>query len=117
LLDSPVSLPINPAAPVSSPKAPTAEIEALLARGDAALALGDLAGARLLFEKAASLGNAHAATVVGKTYDPLILPTILARGVTPNPAVAAAWYRRAAVLGDAEADDRLARLTAARKAN
>ncbi len=106
-----ISAPVKPSAPSA---AVIADLQALLSRGDATLALGDLTGARLLFEKAVSLGDAHAATLVGKTYDPLILPINLARGM--DPALAASWYRRAAALGDTEATDRLAKLTAAGEA-
>lgn len=77
------------------------------------LALGDISAARLLYERAASLGSARAATALGKTYDPAFLATIQVSGLAPNRAAAAAWYQKAAGLGDAEAEGRLARLTAA----
>ena len=76
------------------------------------LALGDISAARLLYERAAALGSAKAATTVGKTYDPAFLASIQVSGLTPNPAAAASWYRKGADLGDAEAADRLTRLTA-----
>ena len=98
--------------PAATASAPPPDVRPLLNRGDTMLALGDLTAARLFFEKAASLGNAHAATVLGKTYDPLLLPTTTARGVTANRALAAAWYRRAIALGDGEAGERLEKLNA-----
>jgi hypothetical protein len=63
------------------------------------LAPGDISGAHLLYERAASLGSARAA--LGKTYDLAFLASIQVSGL------------ERAELGDAEAADRLARLTAA----
>jgi hypothetical protein len=77
---------------------------------------GDISGARLLYERAASLRSARAATALGKTCDPAFLASIQVSGLAPNRAVAASWYRKGAEtqkLGDAEAADRLDRLTAA----
>jgi TPR repeat protein len=74
------------------------------------LGLGDIAAARMLYERAAALGSAHAATAAGRTYDPAFLASIRANGVTPNSALAASWYRRGVVLGDARAADLLASL-------
>jgi hypothetical protein len=101
-----------PPAPTAQPEATTPEVEALLNRGDAMLALADIAAARLIYDRAASLGSGHAATMIGKTYDPRFLATILQSGVMPDQSLAAAWYRRAAALGDPEAIDRLGRSTA-----
>ena len=64
-----------------------------------------------LYERAAALGSAKAATALGKTYDPAFLASIQVSGLAPNRAAAASWYRKGADLGDAEAADRLARLT------
>ena len=77
------------------------------------LAPGDISGAHLLYERAASLGSARAATALGKTYDPVFLASIQVSGLAPNRTAAATWYRKGAELGDAEAADRLDRLTAA----
>ena len=76
------------------------------------LALGDISAARLLYERAASIGSARAATALGKTYDPAFLTSIQVSGPVPSRATAALWYRKGAEMGDAEAADRLARLTA-----
>ena len=65
------------------------------------LAPVDISGAHLLYERAASLGSARAATALGKTYDLAFLASIQVSGL------------ERAELGDAEAADRLARLTAA----
>jgi hypothetical protein len=99
-------LPPLPAPPTAS--ALSAElVELLLRRGDALLAIGDLASARLLYERAAAAGDARGATGAGKTYDPQVLSQIGARGIQPDPAAAALWYRKALELGDAVAAARL----------
>jgi TPR repeat protein len=85
-------------------------IGALMKRGDQMLAIGDISAARLLYERAAGAGDAKAATAAGKTYDPVFLSQIAARGVQPQPERAAEWYRRALEAGDAEAGARLTRL-------
>jgi TPR repeat protein len=77
------------------------------------LALGDISAARLLYERAAALGSAKAATALGKTYDPAFLASIQVSGLAPNAAAAASWYRKGADLGDAEAADRLGKLAKA----
>lgn len=80
----------------------------LMHRGDAALADGDIMAARLLFERAAALGSAAAATAAGKTYDIDFLSRAGAHGTRADPKAAAVWYRKAAALGDPEARARLA---------
>ncbi len=78
-------------------------LQLLLLRGDAMLALGDLSSARLLYERAASAGDARGAIGVAKTYDPQILSQIGARGIQADPSAAAVWYQKALDLGDASA--------------
>jgi hypothetical protein len=85
-------------------------ISLLLRRGDAALADGDIIAARLMYERAAGLGSATAATSAGKTYDIDFLLQAGARGIQPDQTAAAAWFRKAAALGDPEASARLARI-------
>jgi TPR repeat protein len=87
-------------------------IAALVRRGDEMLALGDVSAARLLYERAANAGSAAAAVAAGRTYDPAVLSAIGAREIRPDPAAAAAWYRRAAALGDPGAATLLRRLEA-----
>ena len=48
------------------------------------LAPGDISGAHLLYERAASLGSARAATALGKTYDLAFLASIQVSGLAPN---------------------------------
>ncbi len=85
-------------------------ISLLFQRGGAALADGDIVGARMLFERAAALGSASAATFVGKTYDQEFLSQAGARGVRADQPSALAWFRKAAALGDPEALARLTRI-------
>jgi hypothetical protein len=85
-------------------------IALLLRRGDAAAADGDIIAARLLYERAAVLGSATAATAAGKTYDIDFLLQSGARGIRPDQSAAAVWFRKAAALGDPEARSRLARI-------
>jgi len=82
----------------------------LLQRGDAAVSVGDIAAARLLYERAAALGSASAATAAGKTYDIEFLLRVGARGIRADQTAAESWFRKAAAGGDAEAVARLARI-------
>ena len=100
----------NPS-PASRPTLPAAPVAALVRRGDTMLAIGDISAARLLYQRAASTSG-QAATAAGKTYDPAFLAQIGARGIRPDPAAAAEWYRKALALGDGEADQLLRRLPA-----
>ena len=77
------------------------------------LVLGDVSAARLLYQRAATLGSARAATAVGKTYDPVFLASIHATGIPADRGAAAEWYRKGAALGDREGTASLARLSRA----
>jgi len=90
-------------------------IDALLERGREMLAISDVSAARRLFERAANLGEAKAATLVGMTFDPSFLDGIVARGFHADTARAARWYERAIEAGDREAKIRLDRLRAKAK--
>ncbi|MBV9523612.1 MAG: hypothetical protein JO010_12500 [Alphaproteobacteria bacterium] len=89
-----------------------AETGILIQRGNELLGAGDIVSARLFFERAALAGDRRAAGGLGRTYDPLFLQEVGARGMPGNPAIAANWYRAAAQSGDAEAEARLNRLAA-----
>ena len=89
------------------PPALGSETSALIKRGDALLKAGDIAAARSAYERAAAGGNAKAQIGVGKTYDPLVLAKLRARGVRGDPVQAASWYARAGEAGDAEGQQRL----------
>jgi hypothetical protein len=101
-----------PTAPASeAPAAPVSDlVVALIRRGDELLQLRDIAGARLLYERAALSGNAHAAMLAGKTYDPLYFAEIGISGIAPDRAKAMEWYGAATALGDAEATSRADKL-------
>jgi hypothetical protein len=99
--------------PARSPApATSAEITELMTRGDEMLATGDIAAARLFYERAAQDGSAAGARQAGKTYDPLFLLEIQARGFRGDPVAAARWYRKASAGGDKEADVLMKRLIA-----
>jgi hypothetical protein len=101
-----------PTAPaLGAPAAPVSDlVVALIRRGDELLQLRDIAGARLLYERAALSGNAHAAMLAGKTYDPLYFGEIGISGIAPDRAKAMEWYGAATALGDAEATSRADKL-------
>jgi hypothetical protein len=88
---------------------PAGSIEILIRRADSMAALGDISAARLLYGRAAMAGNGQAMLALGRTYDPLFLADIGARGMSGDVATAIDWYRRALALGATEARERLAR--------
>ncbi len=85
-------------------------VGALLARGSDLLLSGDIAAARLMFERAAAAGSGRAAIAAGMTYDPRFLAQSRIRGIAPEPRIAAAWYQRAARLGETDGNSLLADL-------
>jgi TPR repeat protein len=74
-----------------------------MSRGNEALAAGDVISARQFYELAASNGLAHAATAVGRTYDPNFLQGKGVRGTLADVEAAKRWYQRAIDGGEAEA--------------
>jgi hypothetical protein len=85
-------------------------LAALMTRAKSLLARGDFAAARLLLERAASAPDATAAFLLAQTYDPAVLRVRDTRSITPDPLMARDWYRKAASLGSAEAQQRLTQL-------
>jgi TPR repeat protein len=83
---------------------------AYLERARALVKANDIAAARLIFTRLASNGIAEAAFELGQTYDPDFLRTIHVAGLEPDPELARQWYTRAAALGNADAQSRLATL-------
>jgi TPR repeat protein len=79
-------------------------------RAKESLASGDIPVARLLLERAADGQDASAALMLAQTYDPDVLGTSDVRNIVPEPAKARAWYQKAALLGSADAQRRLAQL-------
>jgi hypothetical protein len=104
-----------PPAPSAAPSPQARQIDAeemsnLMQRAKSFLASGDLMSARLLLERAADSQEADAALLLAQTYDPDVLGTSDVRNTTPEPAKARAWYQKAAQLGSADAQRRLAQL-------
>jgi hypothetical protein len=89
---------------------PSDLVTALIQRGDELLQLRDIAAARLLYERAALSGNAHAAMLAGKTYDPVYFAEIGISGIAPDKTKANEWYGAATALGDREAATRAEKL-------
>lgn len=86
------------------------QLATMMQRAKSMLAVGDIASARLLLERVAEAPDANAALMLAQTYDPQVLGTSDVRNITPEPAKARAWYQRAAQLGSADAQRRLAQL-------
>jgi hypothetical protein len=86
------------------------ELATLLKRAKSLIAIGDIAAARLLLERAADAQEASAALLLAQTYDPAVLGTPDMRSITPDPAMARDWYRKAAQFGSPEAQQRLAQI-------
>ena len=83
---------------------------AYLARARALMKANDIAAARLIFTRLATNGVAEAAFDLGQTYDPDFLRTMHIAGLEPDLEVARRWYTKAAALGNADAQSRLATL-------
>ncbi len=102
----PAAVPARPATQQPAPDL-AAATAASLSRGDAMLAMRNITAARSFYEYAANAGNARAAAALAETYDPVFLNRLGVIGLKPDPAAAAAWYRKAAALGDRSAVARL----------
>ena len=101
------------APPVAAPparKLEPDELATVLNRAKGLLAAGDIPSARLLLERAADAQDAGAALMLARTYDPAVLGTQDARNIIPDPAIARAWYQKAAQLGSSDAQRRLAQV-------
>ncbi len=103
-------LPAAAASPDEKPAPASELVVSLLKRGKQLLADGDVAGARLVYARAAEEGSGAAALAVGATYDPLFHSEHAVIGIRPDVDQAAKWYERAAALGDSQAQRRLAKL-------
>jgi hypothetical protein len=104
----PTAAPPVTAAPAR--KLDAGELAALLNRAKGLLAIGDIPSARLLLERAADAQEASAALMLARTYDPDVLGTQDARNINTDPAMARAWYQKAAQLGSTDAQRRIAQL-------
>jgi hypothetical protein len=95
------------------------QIAALIKVGRELIANGKIPLARLVLQRAASAGSAPAALELGGTYDPIILERlgvtantemIESTVISPDTALARAWYQKAKDLGSVEAPGRLEKL-------
>ncbi len=84
-----------------------AEIAQMVKRGAELMANGDVAGARLMYQRAAEAGEPTAAFALAESYDPLVLGK---GGIPPDLGLAQVWYVKAKELGSAQAQERLERL-------
>lgn len=87
-----------------------AELAAMLERAKGMVGIGDIAAARLLLERAANAGEAHAALLLAQTYDSEVLGAPNLRSVTADSNAARRWYEKAVKLGSADAKSRLSSL-------
>jgi len=99
-----------PVADPSARKLDGDELATLFNRAKGLLAAGDIPSARLLLERAADAQEPSAALMLARTYDPEVLGTQDARNIIPDPAMARAWYQKAAQFGSADARRRLAEM-------
>jgi TPR repeat protein len=76
--------------------------EALIREGNKRMREGDILGARQSYQKAVASGDAAAALVMGRSYDPIYFAKIAQRNAEPDPAQAFEWYRRAMNAGAAQ---------------
>jgi TPR repeat protein len=70
-------------------------VEDLIREGNKRMREGDILGARQSYQKAVASGDAAAALVMGRSYDPIYFERIAGRNAEPDPAQAFAWYRQA----------------------
>jgi hypothetical protein len=83
------------------------EARKLLARADLLLRQGDISAARVVLERAVTVGSAEAGYRLAETYDPLVLSSWGALGTRGDPAKARELYARAYADGIAQAKDRV----------
>jgi TPR repeat protein len=113
---TPVPVAVVQPAPPPTPPPPVKTLDAetlsgLMARAKSLISVGDIASARLLLERAANAGDATAALLLARTYDPAVLGTRDTRSVNADAGAARDWYQKAATLGSGEAQQRLAQLS------
>jgi hypothetical protein len=101
--------PVAPRPPALAEDA--SEIAAKMKIGAELVARGDITAARMMFQRAAEAGEAAGAFALAETYDPVVLERLRLRGgITPDLALARAWYERARDLGSFAARERISRL-------
>jgi TPR repeat protein len=77
-----------------------------MVRANELLLHGNIGAARIVFERAAEMGNAEAIFALAVTYDPLVLSKWRTHGTRGDAMKARALYARALALGIREAKDR-----------
>jgi TPR repeat protein len=83
----------------------------MMKQGEQFIANADIAGARLVFRRAAEAGDAAATVALAETYDPLVLAKSGTKGgIRSDIVVARRWYEKARELGSPIALERIARL-------
>jgi hypothetical protein len=85
--------------PAPDPVRPAADpdlAQRLVRQGDNHLLHGDVVSARLLYERAAETGDAHAMLALAQTYDTPLLRKLGVRGMRSEPELAQRWYAKAA---------------------
>jgi hypothetical protein len=98
------------AQPQFSPPARTLdrdEVAALYRRGEQLIGQGDIAAARLMFARAAEVGDARSALALGASYDPDVLRKLGVLGVAADAVLAREWYSKASSYGSREAAQRI----------
>jgi hypothetical protein len=90
---------------------PRDELALMLQRANGFIKAGDLSSARLLLQRAAEAGDAHAALTLASTFDPNVLKALGFQDAGADVALARLWYERAVKFGSAEAPQRLQQLT------
>jgi hypothetical protein len=109
-LPAPVATAPTVAAPPPARVIDAAELATLMKRAREMLSAGDIPVARLLLRRAADGQDPTAALLLAQTYDPDVLGTQDARNIIPDPEAARVWYQKAAQLGSADAQRRLAQM-------
>ena len=97
----------TPDSPKPPPGLPTSMQRTLMDRGNVMLDRGDVSAARMLFARAAESGLGIAELRLANTYDPVFLRENNFLGIKPDPVAAEKWYRKAAAMGETEAQQRL----------
>jgi TPR repeat protein len=96
---------VTPPPPAARPPPATARFA--MAQGDSNFGDGEVSVARFYYAQAADAGDAEAAVRMGETFDPAFCTLDRLCRVRGDPAAARFWYRRALVLGAAQAKQRL----------
>lgn len=103
---------LPPEAQLHIPATVRLELEQILAEGDQSLIGGDVDFARKIYKLVTERGLGLAAMKMAETFDPRERQRLLIRDTSESEALARAWYRRAADLGEKRALERLKRLEA-----